>query len=234
MKRGLGHIEVILAFVLFVGFLMFGLFFLNPLDSTRVLDSTLFYAKDEISKNASSIAEIYGIVLKEGTDGDNVAFNLERGEASGYGVRVERAAGARTNSRYENNRVVLQRAGDNFFFVVFGNFPYSEDEFSGQISEISNPQNFTISSVDSREVFSEVQLIELVSRYNEDYDSLRADFNLPRRTEFSFSVKFSSEDKISAEKSIPEGVEVFSDSERVEVLRMDGSRTFADFNVMVW
>src|SRR3989338_4636988 len=102
-KRGIGHIEVILAFILFVGFLLFGLYFLNPLDSGRVLDSSLFYAKDAIKDNVSSNLLVYSIIIDSPSDAVSVPLSIEG--IDGGGVRVERNNGLRHNSSYQDGKV---------------------------------------------------------------------------------------------------------------------------------
>lgn len=232
IKRGMGHIEVILAFVLFVGFLLFGLYFFNPLNNNRLIDSSLFYAMDEITKNTSSELLTYAVVINSSVASDAVALQLDRNGIEGSGVRVEKSDGESLNSRYENNNLVFERQG-NFFFVFFGDFPYNNSVVSGSPAVLSAPSNFSISSSDTRKVLSERGAIYLKEKYSGNYEGLKTQFNLPRRVDFSFSLKLGNE-SISASQNIPEGIEVFSDSKRVEVIRTDGTRTFADIIVAVW
>ena len=75
-KRGLGHIEAILAFVLFIGFLIFAFYFFSPFSGgNRLLDSSIDYAFREININTSIDMESYSVVI-------NNDVNLTTGSSS--------------------------------------------------------------------------------------------------------------------------------------------------------
>ncbi len=229
-KRGISHIEIVVSFVLFIGFLIFGLYFFNPLSNERVLGSSLFYTIDAISDNASATLVVYAIVIDAGIENE-VAIPLAKGPAGGDGVRVETTTGEKLDSNYDEERVAFNRKLNEFVFVKFGAFPYQ-----GKIVNpvILDENNFSISSSDIKDVLSEQLLLSLRDAYVNNYEQVREDFNLPRRIDFSFSVVFSTEDKIDALKTIPQGIEVFSETKRVEVTRLDGSTAFADLIVKIW
>lgn len=233
-KRGMGHIEVILAFVLFIGFLIFGLYFFNPLDSARVLDSTLYYAQDSIYDNSSSNIVSYSVIIKDQVSDEKISFPLERGNADGYGVYAESLNGQKLDVSYSSGTVNIDRqdADNNFITVRFGDF----DEFTPLVEGASqlDEGDFSISTSESKKIISEKNLDRLNWTYYKDYEGLKKSFNLPGRTEFSFSVVFSSDDGIYASRTIAEGLDVFSDSERKEILRNDGSISFADVSVRTW
>jgi len=117
-KRGISHIEVILSFVIFVGFLTFALFFFNPLDSSRVLDSSLFYAFDEISDNVSIKLESYSVTINNTVSDLVVGINIENPDS--LNVRVETYGGENLSSDYDytNSNVIFHRDNVNNDFVI--------------------------------------------------------------------------------------------------------------------
>ncbi len=234
-KRGIGHIEVILAFVLFVGFLLFGLYFFNPLNNTRVLDSSLFYVNDEITRNVTGEILVYGVVVNDSVTNDTVTIPLAfEGWDENHGFRVERSGGEKVNARYENSKAIFERQGDFFFFIVFGDFPYNPGAISGTPEVLVSPRDYSISSSDTKKIFSEQLALDLNNSYAASYDSLKTRFNIPRRVDFSFLLKLDNGDLVEARQPVPDGVDVFSDVKRVEVVRVDGSRSFGDFTAAVW
>lgn len=234
--QGIGHVEVILAFVLFIGFLGFGLYFFNPLSSTRVLDSSLFYAADAVADNVTAPLLSYGVSFNQ-TDSfslpDEVQFSLSREQIPGRGISVETPDQTRLASSYEGNVVSVARSSAEFFYVRFG-------EFSSENAAIAHPAviypgaNYTISSSERRDVFSETRLLALNQSYYEHYDDVRTFFNLPRRVDFAVTVTFSPNDVISMTRPVPEGFDVLSQVERKEIVRADGRISFADVGVQVW
>lgn len=234
LKRGIGHVEVVVAFVLFIGFLIFGLYFFNPLDSTRLLDSTLFYAKKAVIDNASVSTLTYTIVLNNTVSVPVVSVPLERGKSMGNGFRVENQLGKAVDSAYDSGNIKFDRNAGYLFYVRFGDFESKSSEIKDAVP-LTIVKNFTISSSDNDEIVSEAKLAILNASYYSDYDRVRTAFNLPRRTDFSVEVDLHDpENKIFMTREIPAGLDIASDKSRVEILRLDGSVSFADVIVKVW
>lgn len=232
-KRGLGHVEVIVAFVLFVGFLIFGLYFFNPLNSERLLDSTLFYAEKAIKDNITTTIATYTVVLNQSVP-NVVGIPLARGLIDGVGVRVEDEQGLAVNSEYESGFVEFDRGGPRtLFYIRFGDFSYLGTTISGAV-RLTPDVNYTISSSDSKDVLSERKLGFLNASYYADYDSLRTAFNLPRRTDFAATINLSGAGVFALVQPIPVGLDVTAHQSREEVVREDGSQAFADVQVQVW
>ena len=57
---------------------------------------------------------------------------------------------------------------------------------------------------------------------------------MPGRANFAFSLDLGVDNKIIAERKIPENLEVFTELKRVEVLNKTGEIVFADFEVRLW
>ena len=232
-KKGFSHVEAIISFVLFAGFLIAGLYFLNPtgLGTKKLLDSTLTYAIDEVIKNASSELTSYSVVIKQSVPASAgiVSFPVEKN--AGAGIRVENNNGLVMQSSYTNGQVNFDRQGDRFFVIKTGDFA----ENNANLGSATNllPNDYSISSSDKKQVISEKLFFELKNRYDSDYAKLKKEFNLPNRIDFSFSLIFPGE-SIIAEREVPEDVEVFSKNIRQEIIRNDGSGVFADLIVKVW
>ena len=229
-KIGASHVEMILAFVIFIGFLIFALIFLNPLDNSRLLDSTLIYAYDEVSKNISVPMYVYSVTGFSVPD-SKIRIPIENPEGSG--IKVEDYNGNTLNSGYDNGNVIVERGSQNFIRIFISDDFERGSELGGtQLSE----GDYKISSSDIRHVISERLIKELKDNYEEDYDNLKSPtrFNLPRRTDFAFSLVFDNGNEVSADIGTPEDIEVVAKRERVETIRLDDSIVFADLIVKIW
>lgn len=224
----MGHIEVILAIVIFVGFVVFALYFLNPLETDRIVESSLTYGIDEISDKIESDMISYSVVFKD-VNANIVSIPLQNSE--NFKIRVETNEGQKLNSKYSGGRVVLNRAGNEFVIVKFSEF-YNEDLLSGEV--LLGPENFSISSSGKQKVWSEEKALELNESYFEDYQALKKEFNLPGRVNFGFSFDVLDGNSFRSENPVPDGLEVFTKSERRETIRSDESMGFADLTVSVW
>lgn len=234
-KKGAGHIEVIVAFILFVGFLIFGLYFFNPLDSKRVLDSSLSYSAEEVMSNVSTNVAHYSIVVSELVDDVIIELPLSRGNIPGSGVTVMGLDGTSFKKNIANTRLVIdrQQANNRFFTVTFGDFRPSLTPLPpGTVLSLTDGYSISSSSVD--EIIGEKEVRALKVAYETNYDMLKKEFNIPGRVDFDFSLDFSDGTSIEATRSVPEGIEVVVSEASREVLREDGSIVFATLVVRVW
>ena len=69
-KRGISHIEMLLSFLIFAGFVIFALYFFSPFNASRLIESSLTYAKIEIIKNTTIEIESYSISLDVSNSND--------------------------------------------------------------------------------------------------------------------------------------------------------------------
>ena len=233
-KRGLGHIEAILAFVLFIGFLIFAFYFFSPFSGgNRLLDSSIDYAFREININTSIDMESYSVVINNDVNltGSIAGIQINTG-VSNARVKVEDSQGNEVSSGFSEGIVYFEKPENNFTIIRF-----SEDFIDGgeESGTILTEENYSISSSERKKLVSEKKFLELNSSYYGNYLELKKYFNLPNRVDFGFILEFSASDRIVAERPIPENLEVISNRERVEVIRNEnGDIVFADLIIMVW
>jgi hypothetical protein len=240
-KRGFSHIESIISFVLFIGFLIFAFIFLNPFQSNRTLDTSLNYAQREILKLTESEVEIYSVIIDRVSVGD-------------MGLEIDRILNNVNSNVYMKDGSLIPSAIDSsdpkiiyfyhdgakdFFNVMFSDI-FLSDPYAPPNPTMLSSGEYNIASSEIKKIISERKLDDLVDAYNTDYDNLKSAMNFPKRVDFGFTIIFGNSDTITAEKNIPENIEVVSEEDRVEVVRkhttpeLDGEIVFADLIVKVW
>lgn len=234
-KRGISHIEVMLSFLIFIGFVIFALYFFSPFNNARLVDSSLSYIFSEVEKNASLELDFYSVKLNVLQSPNSIEIQIN-GIDINKNVRVESRSG---------NVIASQRIGDDVRFNLdaslyqgtsgFANVAFSEDflPFSGSVNPLI-AGNYEILSSDKSSILSEKRIKILNDSYNADYNKIKEKFNLPTRINFGFDLRFDSGESIGVRRDIPEGIDIFSDIKRVQVLREDGGIKFADLIVRVW
>ncbi|MEK6843953.1 MAG: hypothetical protein AABX83_00855 [Nanoarchaeota archaeon] len=240
-KRGISHIEVMLSFLIFAGFVIFALYFFNPFQqSSRLIDSSLDYAIREIINNATVNLETFSITMD--VSGGGIIRKIKiAGVDNSKNAVVENRHGAivpsRRDGNSDNTEFDTSLVHDNDPTKGFAIFKFSYDfpqgtltGGGGQLEE----DKYKITSYNNLELLSENKIKELNNSYNIDYQNLKKGFNLPERVDFGFMLEFNSNDFIEAQKKVPQGVELFSDLKRVEVLRTNGKVQFANLIVRVW
>ncbi len=239
-KRGINQIEILLSFLIFIGFVVFALYFFSPFQTSRLVDSSLDYAFREITKNTTIEIESYSVKMDINGLNEAKISDSDFGFSS-FGNRqviINDKNGVLIDSTIQNNNILFFNSGLIYApdpANAFATFMFSEDFNAGTFGTGGAFVNsISIISLDRIKVLSEKRFIALNLSYYSDYAAVKTDFNLPSRTNFEFTLKFDSTDLIEAKKSIPQGVEIFASSKRVEVMRLDGTTKFADLIIKVW
>lgn len=232
-KRGSSHIEFITAFILFIGFLLFVLFFFKPGQREGIEESTLKYALNEIAKNATISVELYSVKIEPvaGAIPETVAINFP-------GVESDKKAVA---GDLDGNPLPAVREGTLVKFNTNGKdkvkLIFSEDiqEFGtvANPSVVEDPAIYKLAIADEREVLSEKKLIELNASYGTDYLGLKKSLNIPENTNFRFIASLN--DKLILQKADYEkGGEVYADKVRKETVRENGKLEYSELVVEIW
>jgi hypothetical protein len=243
-KKGLGHIEAILSFILFIGFIFFGLYFFSPATNSKLVDSSLTYAELEVAKNVYVDMEVYTVVINQTAlskeaekDRKAVSVNLGKSIPSTMNVIVKSYSGgiilAKKEMKSGEYHVNLLAGRENITFVyLVEDLPASSNDprLIGRFEE----GYYQISSSESRKVVSERRAKSLANVYTSDYEVLKKQFNFPSRADFGFVITLSPLKNITAENKIPSTTDVFSNVKRVEVLEEDGTLKFGDLIIKVW
>lgn len=251
-SKGISHIEVILSFLIFIGFVMFAFYFFSPFEGTRIIESSKEYAFIDLMKNTSVELDSYPVGLDVNTKGKGIIeitisqINAEKK------VRVENYLGEEIPSRRDNDiiRVKLEDSiydsfdggGDGFILIKF-----SEDilSYSGPVDlsgpSLNDENLIEIGVASKRAIVSEKRIIDLKTIYessSQQYEKLGEYLNLPKRINFGFGIIFDDGEKIETLKDIPAGIDIFSKKGRVETLRTksgkEGKVEFSEFIVKIW
>jgi hypothetical protein len=233
-KRGISHIEVLLSFLIFIGFVIFALYFFSPIKTSRLVESSTSYAFNEIIEVSSVEVEIYSASLTGLSPVVEVTLPSSLVNAN---ARVENYLGVELPSSKQGDTICFEgtnagygSGGDGFVTIKL-----SED-LEPNIPGASCPgvASYTLASSSSNKVLSEKRVLELKTSYDGNYVALKQSFNLPGRVEFGFLVEFDDGRTINAMRGRQSNVEIFSDMERIEILSVSGNVEFADLTVEIW
>jgi len=237
MKKGVSHIEIILSFIIFIGAVSAGLYFFNPISTSKLTDVTFDYAVREIEKSSSTTITSFSVGI------NNTAIGYAMYDKDVIGIMIEGVqTGMATNtSDLNGNGLKSKREGDNVY-VEWDNKDFIKIDFNEEFEDdslstsgISIDEDFyDIASSNKETMLSEKKILELNKSYHLDYFALHDNFNLPSRTNFGFELDFGNGDTINVDRDKPDNINIFSESKRVKVLRKNGDRKFADLIVRLW
>ena len=245
-KRGVSNIEMILSFLLFIGFVFVALFFFTPGGgNNRLVDSSLNYAMTEISQNASITLLTYSIKINAvslqqagiGSTG-TVAIQFPPEVTiipDNYNVYAENYSGTAlpvTRDSTDKSIIYLKWEGNQFAVIRF-----SEDFTSGTtISPVAlNTAYYSIASSSTRQVISEKRMLGLNQSYYLDYTNTKDNLNLPSQINFGFSLQYDDGTFINAQRNIPAGLNVYSTlTHRETTLQKTNALRYGDLSVQIW
>lgn len=232
MKRGASQVEVIIAFVLFAGFVLFALYFFSPLKSDRLYDSSLDYALREIVKNTSVEIDQRSLAINPEIIDPIVAIKISSFDKEGSKFRVLKENEEEVDFWLNGNDIVFDRAGQRFFFVQFSE-EFPDALTSGQAGIQLAGNSFSLGTSSIKKVISEKKFLELNQTYYTNYDGLREQFNLPGRIDFAFGL-YLEDRKIESTREIPDSINVAASNTREEILDINGKLSFGELAVRVW
>lgn len=237
LKKGISHIEVVLAFIIFMGAIIFIVLVFHP-HIAPVDDSTqLSQLVESIKKSAST--QIFEIGAKTDSSEGSLSIKIPNLTLSNAGVRARDYLGNQANASAQqdgDDEIICLTASQNGEIPYFIYIELSTDitPIEGGCQTAANESAYVISNINQRKVLSEKALLDLNNSYYSDYQSLKAGLGLPAGEEFSFKVTFKDGSSIEGSKTIPKNTEIFSINKNVEALRENGGVEFASINVKIW
>ncbi|MEK6933480.1 MAG: hypothetical protein AABW75_01230 [Nanoarchaeota archaeon] len=233
-KRGLSHLEVILSVILFIGAVGVAFFFFDPASSYRFGEPSYNYIVNAIEYNITTNVTIFVIKPNSQNNQQNVVtlgINLENGN---MGLIIIDPENNRNNYdvvqadigkiRWESNKFVFIHVSDDFPLV---------DSNIGSVSDAEA----TIASINTKKVISEKRAKALEADYDKGYNNyniLKRFFGISDNVNFGFSL-----DTIKTNTEPPNGLNVYSNLKRVEILKdnmpnNDPNYVFGNLGVRIW
>ncbi len=230
-KRGAGHIEFVLSFVLFVAVVGFVLLFFKPWSNPSIMQETLVQISKVLDSNLNVSLETYGVWINTTSTGitrPSIGVNISDSVSEVFVVSPQ---GDVLPSSKQGDIVYFNWEPNEYVYINAGKSVLS----SGSVSNfpVHNSSLYVIGAVQKKKILSEEEIIRLKQAYENDYNGLKKALNIPVGIDFAFEIDFGSE-KIEMKIPVPVSLEVFSGQKREEVLRKDGSMVFADVLVKVW
>ena len=166
-KRGIGHVELVLSFIIFVAALAFALMIFNPANTDKFVETSLTYAFNEILKNTTTELEAVSVKINNETiiaDEDVIPpVQIETLDIQIPSIKSEMKSDVKTDkgafleSKREDNGDIIHiksalsdRWRNIRFITIFFNDEFIEENIG---AGISNQNYYAISSSESRAVF---------------------------------------------------------------------------------
>lgn len=224
-KKGAAlHIEMVLSFILFVGFIMFVLLYIKPYNQTPLPDSIVTGVHDLFESYVST--NLTTMFLHSNSSGC-FSINLANIDLNSGSV-VRNISGQLVPSFLSGNKINIQ-SSENFFRIYLS----PDLTPSSSISCALLPStNYSIGSSDKTTLISYLKLQQIRQEYENNYNILKQELNVPDRFDFTISANLSSPYELS--KPIPQEATVFARGYMHQVLYPDGTIENKEFIIKAW
>ncbi len=231
IKKGIGHVEVIISFLIFISFVMFLLIFFNPIKSFSKNTSYLDIAEAKILEYASTDLTVSSLKLDSmPAPGMGICFYLDFSLPEKIIVKDE--SSVITPATRTAGEIYFEHTWKKFYKI------YSSDELEEKTINTAGCQkldesNYTrgVTNVYKKAAYSNLAILN--NSYNNNYDQLKKDLNL--KADFNIVVKDTSGNVIfKGENYKPEAIEVMARDIPIEILDKDANLIPAIMNLQVW
>lgn len=210
-KKGSSHIEMIMSFVLFVGFSVFLISYIQPERESSLEESLLFALQTKFFENVTIIEK--SVLVDFRNNGENCP--------SGH---VIPCSPLELNGVYNISKNA--DLGSCFYYI------YSSVEFSNveNVDGCKNDNAYKIGYIETKEVLSNNTIKKIEQKYYSNYDGLKKDLGVPPSIDFSITV----DGYLDMSRQIPDTVEVKAGLYRESVLFSNGTIQNKDFIIKIW
>ena len=227
-KTGAAHLEMIISFLFFMGFVFFLFIVLKPYDMTTLSSSVVAGLYDSFEEKIHT--NLTNIFLKANYTGPGSCFYIQLPEEIfEYNFTkslVKSVSDVEINSEFENNNLNIN-SGEVFYKIAIS--PEFENDNLGGCEQLSN---YSLGSLVERRVSSYSSLVNMSDKYTNNYEGLRSDLSVPEVFDFGITCKKLPE--INMERLVPSLGDVVARDYILEVLKDTGEVINARFTIKVW
>lgn len=218
-KRGQGHVEFLISFVLFTSAIFLLFYFINPLKNSQPDVKIQENAKEMIINNISDeIGELIIVVNKEVNPLENPCYKLDLDD-----YENQKFTEIDETPATENNK--------NIYHLYFSK--YSNDIHPSYDSGCG--EDFSIGVYSKENYVIAQKILELKVDYENNYNELKKSLGL--KNDFAFSFKYldgAVESRYGAEKFSSKNVEKYSTEFPIRVIDETGKISQMIINIKLW
>lgn len=236
-KRGISNIEMVLAFLIFIGVVLFVIYFFSGQFSQKAKSESIDYIQNIILDKSKEKLKTYSVKINK-EDMPNtqqiVAIKLNLNLDFDENVVAYDLSDKNIPVRISGEIIYLNITGSSKIINIGVSKSIINNYVSFSDAPDENGAYYEIASIKSDKILSEKKLEELKRAYTLDYNKLRSELGVGRGLDFGFLVGVSESDVLESIKEVPSNVQLFTKSTREQILKKDGRIVFADFKVSVW
>jgi len=240
-KKAISHVEVILSFTIFIGFLIFLFVIFKPFGGFNKEDIYVDIVERGIINHTLSEVVAFSLKLKNPIEERFSCFGFEYDVDNGVVVKNESYDLVNSCVEKKGSKSTIYIEGKGIFFNIYSNELFETDDSfdSEKCKKLKEDRDYVLGLVRKYGMLSRERLIQLKERCKnaETYEELKKKFGIPSSKEFAFSVKDTlgkELEDLELSKEVPEGIRVTARSLPIQLVYANGDMRYAILNVRVW
>jgi hypothetical protein len=234
-KKAQGHIEMILSFVIFIGFIVVLLFFLTPSFDKDIDTVFLETTKNILMENWSSEYSIVSLTINESITSSLIGENclkIKNKSYLGVSAIAKGYNGISLNVDSKVDFLELDYCCNRRYYKIYFSDNFNSEPVNTGCKKLDNGNYSFGVPVNKESVFLEA-INQTINEYNQDYDLLKQELNL--KNDFEINIFNSTKDLIlSANSSLNQNLEVYSIDFPVIVLDQKANKHNLIINIRTW
>lgn len=233
-KRAMAHIEMAISFGMFALFTFWLIVYLNPIRNQNISNVLIDTIENEIITNTS--IELLEVPVNTVVLGPCIKIKNPFNTTTEESVFVKDAYDNLIRFKFPDTQNISIATSGNFYKIYYANTQFNSLALGSEpcVSLNSSQFNYTSTRLSSPLLISRLEVIKW--SYDNNYDWLKEQFNLPRISDFSINITnlATRQNLFEMKKKKPRRVEVIAKEIPVEIIQRDGSMLKAIMNIQVW
>lgn len=225
------HIETILSFVIFAGFLFTLLIFFNPISQKSTSTAVLDLAERQIIDNLSISHEKISLILKDPAVG---CFKISNSIGAGTVVLVKDSKEQIKDSKIAGGSILVKATDNERYYVIYYNSTLnSYNAITSCTNELTEGDDYSFGLHDKDKMVLYDNLIAFNNSYYNNYESLKTSLGL--KSDFAFIVYNQSNAAVMiGDRPRPSALNLLSRNIPLMAVNRDMNRTDVILNIKVW
>jgi len=233
-KKGLAHIEVIVSFLIFIGFVIFLFATLNPIRKTSVDNSIFDNVQYKIENDLGLDTELHfvSIILKDTLTKN--CFNIPRIddlENCNMGLIVKNAKGEIEGANIESSQILIdiKPYSDNRFHTI-----YCSEDISGNAGCSGATVDYELGVIQKQRFISYNKLENFINNLETDYDTKKETLGIPKGSDFALRLRDGQNILRESTTNAPSTTKVLSRSYPIRVLDSQATIKTYIIDILIW
>lgn len=234
-KKAVGHVEVIISFVIFAGFVLFLFLLFNPFKnkfSEGSINTVHLDLEQKLQTNLSKVS------IKINEVQDEICFSIPILEDMNCNHErnfiVKNSSSNITKAVIQENIMIIQTSSRDGFYTLYCSDELQSESFFPSNCRILSEGEYNLGKISLENVWSAKKLEKFNENYTINYEQLKSEI-IPQNKDFGFTISdLDGKVIFNILKPIPKSIDVRAKQFTIDLLKSNGEIKKEILNLIIW